>query len=89
MLQALVMVAETRSESSAAVRLGTSHVAMLSPLQIRAELASGLLVLLPVAVQGTQRSIGVTLRRDSLVSAAVEALLAQLRQVSAEIAAAP
>ncbi len=64
------------------VLMAGDAVAMLSPLQIRAELASGLLVLLPVPVQGTERSIGITQRRDGLPSAAARDLLQALQAVA-------
>ena len=75
---------QLQANSPALVRsvlMAGDAVALLSPLQIRAELASGLLVLLPVAVRGTERGIGVTQRRDGLPSAAALALLQQLQAV--------
>lgn len=71
------------------VLMSGNHVALVSTLQIRAELASGLLTLLPVPVQDTERAIGVMQRAGSLPSAAVSALLAELRTVAATIAATP
>jgi LysR family transcriptional regulator of gallate degradation len=70
-----------------AVLLGGDHVALVSPLQIRAELAAGALVVLPLAVLGTERSIGITQRRGALASAACLALLDALRDVGAQAAA--
>ncbi|HSW03874.1 LysR family transcriptional regulator [Aquabacterium sp.] len=87
-----VPVVALQANSPAVVRsvlMSGDHVAMLSPLQIRAELASGLLKLLPVVVAGTQRSIGVMQRRDSLPSAAVSSLLAELRALAGELAGSP
>ena len=71
------------------VLMSGNHVALVSTLQIRAELASGLLTLLPVPVQDTERAIGVMQRAGSLPSAAVAALLAELHAVAAAIAAEP
>lgn len=59
------------------------HVALLSLLQIRAEVEAGLLVVLPVTMQGTERPIGVMLRRDGLPSPALQAFLDALRGVVA------
>jgi len=64
------------------VLMAGDAVAMLSRLQIQAEVASGLLVLLPVPVHGTQRSIGTTQRRDGLPSAAARELLQALQAVA-------
>lgn len=63
---------------------GGDAVALVSPLQIRAELAAGLLVCLPVPVSGTERDIGVSLRRGGLASPASRALLQQLQAVAAD-----
>lgn len=65
------------------VLMAGDAVAMLSRLQIQAEVASGLLVLLPVPVGGTERNIGTTQRRDGLPSAAARALLQALQAVAA------
>lgn len=71
------------------VLMSSDAVAMLSPLQIRAELDSGLLALLPVPVQGTERAIGVTQRRDGLPSPACLRLLDELQAVAAVAGGAP
>ncbi len=63
------------------------HVALLSPLQIRAEVAAGLLCVLPVPVQGTERPIGIAQRRDGLASAASRALVRELETIARHIAA--
>jgi LysR family transcriptional regulator, regulator for genes of the gallate degradation pathway len=57
-------------------------VALVSPLQIRADIAAGTLVVLPVPVSGTERAIGVSLRRGGLASPACRALLQDLQAVS-------
>jgi LysR family transcriptional regulator of gallate degradation len=67
------------------VLMGSDHIAMVSTLQIRAEVASALLAVVPVAVSGTERSIGAMLRRDAQLSAAVDAAFAALRDAAAEI----
>lgn len=80
-----------QANSPAVVRsvlMAGDAVALVSALQIRAELASGLLTVLPVRLQGTQRAIGLMQRRDSLAPAAVQALVAELQQVAATIALA-
>lgn len=66
------------------VLLASDHVALVSPLQIRAELAAGVLTLLPVPVVGTERAIGIAQRRDGLASPACNALVHELRAVAAE-----
>jgi LysR family transcriptional regulator of gallate degradation len=66
-----------------AVLLGGDHVALLSTLQIRAELASGALQVLAVPVRRTERVIGFTQRCDGLASPACRRLLAALRVVAA------
>ena len=68
------------------VLLSGEHVAMVSLLQIRADVQSGLLAVVPVAVTGTERSIGAMLRRGGQLSAAADALLAALRLVAQRIA---
>ena len=65
------------------VLLGGDQIALLSALQIGAEVRSGLLTVLPVAMRGTERPIGLMLRRDGLASPALRALLGALRQVAA------
>jgi LysR family transcriptional regulator of gallate degradation len=58
-------------------------VALVSPLQIRADIAAGTLVVLPLPVSGTERPIGVSLRRGGLPSPVCQALLQDLQAVSA------
>lgn len=62
--------------------LAGDQLALLSPLQIQAELRSGLLAMLPLALPGTEREIGLTLRRDGAPSSACTALLEALRAVA-------
>jgi LysR family transcriptional regulator of gallate degradation len=68
------------------VLMGSDHVAMVSMLQIRAEVASGLLAVVPVAVSGTERSIGAMLRRDTQLSSVADAALAALRDTALAVA---
>jgi LysR family transcriptional regulator, regulator for genes of the gallate degradation pathway len=67
-----------------AMLLASDQVALVSPLQIRAELAAGVLTLLPVPVTGTERAIGITQRHGGLPSPACNALVRELRAVAAE-----
>lgn len=74
-----------QANSPAVVRsvlMAGNAVAMLSPLQIHAELASGLLALPAVPVRGSERAVGVTLRRDGMPSPACLRLLAALQAVA-------
>jgi LysR family transcriptional regulator of gallate degradation len=68
------------------VLMGSDHVAMVSMLQIRAEVASGLLAVVPVTVSGTERTIGAMLRRDTQLSAVADAALAALRDTALAVA---
>lgn len=67
----------------------SDHVALLSPLQVRAELDDGVLCELPLRLPGTERAIGITLRRDGQPSSACVRLLAELRAVAAAAVPAP
>jgi len=81
-----------QANSPAVVRsvlMAGDAVAMLSPLQIRAELASGLLVLPAVPVRGSERAVGVTLRRDGMPSPASLRLQAALQAVAAGVVQGP
>lgn len=81
-----------QANSPAVVRsvlMASDAVAMLSPLQIRADLASGLLVLPAVPVRGTERAVGVTLRRDGMPSPTCLRLLAALQVVAAAAVTGP
>lgn len=60
-------------------------VALVSLLQIRAELDAGLLAQLPVAVHDTERSIGLMQRRDGLPSPSQTALAAALQAAAAQV----
>lgn len=80
-----VPVVQLQANAPAVVRsvlMAGDAVAMLSRLQIRAEVASGLLVLLPVPVRGTERNIGITQRRDGLPSVAASQLVRALQAVA-------
>ena len=56
-------------------------VALLSPQQIKTDVDSGLLEVLPLVLRGTERRIGITLRRDGLPSLACQGLQAALQAV--------
>jgi LysR family transcriptional regulator, regulator for genes of the gallate degradation pathway len=76
-----------RAHSTAVVRsvlIAGDHVAMLSPLQVQAEVRSGLLACASRPLPGSERSIGITQRRDALPSRAVLSALEALRQVTAD-----
>lgn len=64
------------------VLMASDAVALLSPLQIRAELAAGLVARVPVPLPQTLRSIGIMQRRDALAPALQQAFLAELRRVA-------
>ena len=68
-----------------AVLLASDAVALLSPSQVRAELAAGTLVSLPLRLQGTPRDIGVTLRRDGLPGPGALAFLQHLQAVTVDV----
>ena len=75
-----------RAHATAVVRsvlLAGDHVALLSPLQVQAEVQAGLLAHASRPLPGTERAIGITQRRDALVSSACADLLAALRQAAA------
>lgn len=81
-----------RAHSPAVVRsvlLAGDHVALLSPLQVQAEVRSGLLACASGPLPGSERAIGVTQRRDALASTACRAALAALREVTADALAGP
>ncbi len=77
-----------RAHSTAVVRsvlLAGDHVAMVSPLQVRAEVQAGLLVQVAGPIANSERAIGITQRSDALASTACLDVLAALRQVSATV----
>jgi len=81
-----------QAHSTAVVRsvlLSGDHVALVSPLQVRAEVAAGLLVHACGPLAGTERGIGITQRRDALASSACLAAMAALRQAAAEAIVMP
>jgi LysR family transcriptional regulator of gallate degradation len=76
-----------RAHSTAVVRsvlLAGDHVALVSPLQVRAEVLAGLLVHASVPLPGSERAIGITQRSDALASSACAEVLAALRRVAIE-----
>jgi LysR family transcriptional regulator of gallate degradation len=78
-----------RGHSAPVVRsvlLSGDHVALLSPLQVHADVEAGLLVHLTDPIAGTERPIGIAQRAHALPSSASEGVLAALRQVGLEAA---
>lgn len=76
-----------RAHSPSVVRsvlLTSEHVALLSPLQVQAEVQAGLLVAACAPLADCERSIGITQRRDAMASAACAAVLDTLRRVAAD-----
>ncbi len=79
-----------QSHSTAVVRsvlMASDHLTLISPLQIRAEVESGLLAIQPLVLQGVERHIGVTQRRDGLPSPAAAAMLQELQAVARALTA--
>ncbi|WP_298933486.1 LysR family transcriptional regulator [uncultured Ramlibacter sp.] len=73
------------AHSTAVVRsvlLASDHVALISPLQVRAEVQAGLLAHVSAPLPGSERAIGITQRRDALASSACLEVLAALRQTA-------
>lgn len=66
---------------------GSDAVALVSPLQVHAELANGQLAALPLILAGTERAIGVSQRRGAMASPAGGALLNELQAVAALVSA--
>jgi LysR family transcriptional regulator of gallate degradation len=67
------------------ILLKSDHLALLSPLQVRSEIAAGQLTVLPIRLEGTQRTIGLTMRGDDAPSPAMKALLHQLRTAANDL----
>lgn len=67
------------------ILLKSDHLALLSPLQVRSEILAGQLTVLPIALKGTQRRIGLTLRADASPSPGMRALLHELRKAVDEL----
>ncbi len=79
-------VVALRAHSTAVVRsvlLAGDHVALLSPLQVHAEVQAGLLAYASGPLPGSERAIGITQRCDALASSACADVLAVLRSVAA------
>lgn len=79
-----------RAHSTAVVRsvlLAGDHVALVSPLQVHAEVQAGLLAYASAPLPGSERAIGITQRHDALASTACAELLDALRLVAAEAVA--
>jgi LysR family transcriptional regulator, regulator for genes of the gallate degradation pathway len=76
-----------RAHSTAVLRsllLAGDHVALVSPLQVHAEVRAGLLAHVSAPLAGSERPIGITMRRDALPSSACREVLAALRQAAAD-----
>jgi LysR family transcriptional regulator of gallate degradation len=67
------------------ILLKSDYLALLSPLQVRSEIMAGQLTVLPIALKGTQRRIGLTLRDDASPSPGMKALLHALRTAAKEL----
>jgi LysR family transcriptional regulator, regulator for genes of the gallate degradation pathway len=79
-----------QSHSTAVVRsvlMASEHLTLISPLQIRAEVDSGLLAIQSLVLQGVERHIGVTQRREGLPSPAAAAMLQELQAVGRSLTA--
>lgn len=80
-------VVTLRTHSSAVLRsvlLVSDHVALVSPLQVHADVQAGSLAWASAPLAGSERAIGITQRRDALASSACADLLALLRRVTAD-----
>jgi LysR family transcriptional regulator of gallate degradation len=80
-----------RAHSTAVLRsvlLAGDHVALVSPLQVQADVQAGLLVHASAPLAGSERAIGITQRRGALASSACAHVLAVLRCVAADALAA-
>lgn len=76
-----------QAHSTAVVRsvlLSGDHIALVSPLQVRAEVDAGLLVHACGPFDGTERAIGIAQRRDGLASTACAHVLEALRNAARE-----
>lgn len=67
--------------------LESDRVALLSEHQVHYETNLGVLTVLPIELEQSYRSIGVTMRQNSLLSPGVQRLLEQLRFVAGQIMA--
>lgn len=77
--------AQVHASSSPVVRgllFSSDRLALLSPVQITSELRTGELAVVPVALQGARRAIGVATRRDGLLSPGALALVEELRAIA-------
>ena len=74
-----------RAHSTAVLRsvlLAGDHVALVSPLQVQADVKAGLLVHASAPLPGSERAIGITQRRGALASSACAEVLSVLRRVA-------
>ncbi|MCM5704675.1 LysR family transcriptional regulator [Larsenimonas salina] len=63
----------------------SQRVAVASLHQLHYEIESGELCVLPIALEGTRRSIGITRRADDVLTPALETIINQLRAFSAKM----
>lgn len=68
-----------------ALLMESDRLAVMSRHQIHFEESAGLLGVLPIKLEGTELAIGIRTRADSSPSAAVQALIRHLRELSAEM----
>lgn len=64
------------------VLLAGDHVALVSPLQVHAEVQAGLLMYASAPIAGSERAIGITQRQGALASAACTEFISTLRMVA-------
>lgn len=60
------------------ILISSDYLALLCPDQVRSEIATGQLTVLPIALKETRRKIGLTLRREGSPSPGVKALREEL-----------
>lgn len=64
------------------ILLASDSLSLVSERQIAPELARGTLQVLPVRPEGTERAIGLTMRRDFLPTPAQSRLIAIIREAA-------
>ena len=71
---------DTGAAYQAGLLLASDRIALLSRHQVYYEIKYGLLAVLPIALKGTGRAIGVTRRRDLIPTSAIRLLPREPRQ---------
>jgi LysR family transcriptional regulator of gallate degradation len=80
-------IVETSSLSTIrGLLLASDRLALLSRHQVHYEEAAGLLVALPIALAGTRRPIGITVRANTTPSSAARVFCDELRRMAAALA---